>query len=47
MPLLNLVDQVCSTGLLGTVGGGGAAWGLVKDMRYMPDDVHLAAHRFL
>ena len=47
MPLLNLVDQACSVGLLGTVRGDGEECGLVKDMRYMPDDGNLAARRFL
>ena len=47
MPLLNLVDHACSVGMLGKVRGGGAEWGLIKDMRYMPDDGHLAAHKFL
>ena len=45
MPLLNLVEQACSGGMLGNVRGGGAKCGLVKDMRYMPDDGHLVAHR--
>ena len=47
MPLLNLVEQACSFGMLGTVRGIGAECGLVKDMRYMPDDGHLAARSFL
>ena len=47
VPLLNLVEQACSVGMLGTVRGGGAECGLVKNMRYMPDDGHLAAHKFL
>ena len=47
MPLLNLVDHACSVGMLGTVGIGGADCGLIKDMRYRPDDGHLAAHKFL
>ena len=46
VPLLNLVEQACSVGMLGTVRGGGAECGLVKDTRYMPDDRHLVAHRF-
>ena len=33
--------------MLGTVRGGGAECGLIKDMRYMPDDGHLVAHKFL
>ena len=45
MPLLNLVEQACSVGMLGNVRGGGEEYGLVKEMRYMPDDVHLVAHR--
>ena len=45
MPLLNLVDQACSVGMLVMVRGGGAERGLVKYMRYMPDDGHLVAHR--
>ena len=44
MPLLNLVDQACSVDMLGKVRGGGAECGLVKDMRYIPDDGHLVAH---
>ena len=47
VPFLNLVEQACSVGMIGTVRGGGAECGLVKDMRYMPDDGNLAAHRFL
>ena len=47
VPLLNLVEQACSVVMLGTVRGGGAECGLIKDMRYMPDDGHLAAHKFL
>ena len=47
VPLLNLVEQACSAGLLGTVRGSGAECGLVKERRYMTDDGHLAAHRFL
>ena len=47
MPLLNLVDQAYSVGMLGMVRGGRAECGLIKDMRYMPDGGHLAAHRFL
>ena len=47
MPLLNLVDQACSVGMLWTVRGGGAECGLVKDMKYMPDDGYLAAYKFL
>ena len=46
MPFLNLVEHAGSVGMLGTVRGGGAECGLIKDMRYMPDDGHLAAHRF-
>ena len=42
MPLLNLVEQDFSVGMLGKVRDGGAECGLVKDMRYMPDDGHLA-----
>ena len=45
VPLLNLVEQACSIGILGTVRGSSAECGLVKDMRYMPDDGHLVAHR--
>ena len=47
VPLLKLVEHACSVGMLGTVGGGGAECGLIKDIRYIPDDGHLAAHRFL
>ena len=46
MPLLNLVEQACSVGMLGTVWGGGEECRLFKDMRYMPDDGNLVAHRF-
>ena len=46
MPLLNLVEHACSMGMLGTVGVSGAECGLIRDMRYMPDDGHLAAHKF-
>ena len=46
MPLLNLVEQACSVVMLETVRGGGAECALVKDMRYMPDDGHMVAHRF-
>ena len=45
MPLINLVEQACSIGMLGKVRGGGAECGLVKDMRYMPENVHLVAIR--
>ena len=45
MPLLNLVEQACIVGMLGKLRGGGAEFGLVKDMRYMPHDGHLVAHR--
>ena len=45
MPLLNLVEQACSVGMLVKVRDGGAECGLVKDMRYIPDDGHLVAHR--
>ena len=45
VPLLNLVEQAYSFGMLGTVRSGGAECGLVKDMRYTPDDGHLVAHR--
>ena len=47
VPLLNLVEQACSVGMLETLRGDGAECGLVKDMRYMPDDGHLVARRFL
>ena len=46
VPLLNLVEHACSVGMLGTVGVGGAECRLIRDMRYMPDDGHLAACRF-
>ena len=36
-----------TTGMLGTVRVSGAECRLIKDMRYMPDDGHLAAHKFL
>ena len=45
MPLLNIIEQACSVGMLGKVRDSGADCGLVKDMRYMPDDGHLVAHR--
>ena len=45
--LLNLVEHSCSVGMLGTVRVSGAECGLIRDMRYMPDDGHLAAHKFL
>ena len=45
VPLLNLVEHACSFGVLGKVRDGGAECGLVKEMRYMPDDGHLVAHR--
>ena len=45
VPLLNLVEQACSVGMLGKVRDGGAECGLVKDTRYTPDDGHLVAHR--
>ena len=45
MPLLNLVEQACSFGMLGKVRDGGAECGLVKDMRYMSEDGHLVANR--
>ena len=47
MPLLYLVEHACSVDMLGTLRGGGAECGLIKDMRYMPDDGNLAVHRFL
>ena len=47
MPLLNLVEHACSVGMLGTVGVGGAGCRLIRDMRYMPDDGNLDAHKFL
>ena len=45
MPLLNLVEQACSVGMLGKVSDGGAECRLVKDMRYMHEDGHLVANR--
>ena len=45
MPLLNLVEQACSVGMLGTVRGGRVECGLLKDMRYVSDDRHMVAHR--
>ena len=45
MPLFNLVEQAYSVGMLGKVRDGGAECGLVKDMRYIPDDGHLVAIR--
>ena len=45
MPLLNLVEQAYSVGMLGKVRDGRAECGLVKDMRYMPEDGHLVANR--
>ena len=47
VPLLNLVEHACSVGMLGTVGVSGAECGLIRDMRYMPDDGHLDAYKFL
>ena len=47
VPLLNLVEHACSVVMLGTVRVSGAECGLIKDMSYMPDDGHLAAHKFL
>ena len=47
VPLLNLVEHACSVGALGKVRDGRAECRLIKDMRYMPDDGHLAAHKFL
>ena len=46
VPLTNLVEHACSVGMLGMVRGGGAECGLIKDMRYMPDDGHLSAQIF-
>ena len=43
----NRPEHACSVGMLGTVRVGGGECGLIKDMRYMPDDQHLAAHKFL
>ena len=43
----NLVDRVCNFGVLGNVRDGGAECGSVKDNRYMPEDVHLVAIKFL
>ena len=45
VPLLNLVERACSVGVLGKVRDGRAECGLVKDMRYMPDDGHLVENR--
>ena len=45
VPLLNLVEQDCSVGVLGKVRDGGAECGLVKDMSYMPEDGHLVENR--
>ena len=41
VPLLNILEHVCSVGVLGKVREGGVECGLVKDKRYMPEDVHL------
>ena len=40
-----VIMQACSVGVLGKVRDDGAECGLVKDMRYMPDDGHLVAIR--
>ena len=40
-PLLNLVEHACSVGVLVKVRDGRGECGLVKDKRYMPEDVHL------
>ena len=45
MPLLKLVEQACTVGMLGKVRDGRAECGLVKDMRYMPEDGHLVENR--
>ena len=45
VPLLNLLEQACSVGVLGKVRDGGEECGFVKDMRYMPEDGHLDAIR--
>ena len=45
VPLLNLVNHACSVGVLGRVREGGEECGLVKDMRYMPEDGHMVANR--
>ena len=45
MPLLNIVEQACSVGMLVNVRYGRAECGLFKDMRYMPDDGHLVSNR--
>ena len=45
VPLLNLVEHACSAGVLGKVRDGGSECGLVKDKRYIPEDVHLVAIR--
>ena len=47
MPLLNLVEQACSVGMLIKVRDKGAECGMVKDMSYMPEDGHLVANRLL
>ena len=43
VPLLNLVEHAFSVGVLGKVRDGRAELGLVKYMRYMPDDGHLVS----
>ena len=43
VPLLNIVEQACSVGVLGKVRDGGEEYRLVKDMRYIPEDGHLVA----
>ena len=45
VPLLNLVEQACSVGVLGKVRDVRAECRLVKDMKYMPEDGHLVAIR--
>ena len=45
LPLLNIVEQACSIGVLGKVREDGSECGLAKDMRYMPENVHLVAIR--
>ena len=40
VPLLNILEHVCSVGVLGKVREGGVECGLVKDKRYMLEYGH-------
>ena len=43
VPLLNLVENACSVGVIGNVRDGGAECELFKYKRYMPEDGHMVA----